>query len=130
MMIYVLSLDAMHSVKHALDEADVEITSAIYSRQQETTANASNFILWREGQVKVMVATSAFGLATCGKSSALVSLYSVEDFAQMMGRAGHDGEPVVALALFDYNAEVARSHQLNTTTLGDMLHFATMQQMC
>ena len=56
--------------------------------------------------------------------------YSVEDFAQMMGRTGHDGEPVVALTLFDRNAEVARSHQLNTTALGDMLHFATMQQIC
>ena len=30
MIIYVLSLDAMHSVKHALNEADVETTSAIY----------------------------------------------------------------------------------------------------
>ena len=62
MIIYVLSLGAMHSVKHALNEADVETTSAIYSRQQEATDNASNFILWREGQVKVMVATTAFGL--------------------------------------------------------------------
>ena len=56
--------------------------------------------------------------------------YSVEDFAQMMGRAGHDGEPVVALTLFDCNAEVARSHQLNIAAFGNKLHFATMQQMC
>ena len=134
-IIYVPSVDIMHSVKHALDAAgDIEITSATYSGQQEANENASNFILWREGQVKIMVATSAFGVgidyAHVRQVISFGLCYSVEDYAQMMGRAGRDGEPSVALTLFDRNAEVARSHHLTTTAFDDMLHFATMKQVC
>ena len=68
---------------------DIEITSAPYSGQQEANENASNFILWREGQVKIMVATSAFGVgidyAHVRQVISFGLCYSVEDYAQMMG---------------------------------------------
>ena len=126
-IIYVPSVEIMHSVKRALDTAgDVEITSATYSGQQEANESTSNFTLWREGQVKIMVATSAFGI---GIDNAHVQqvicfglCYSVEDYAQMMGRAGRDEEPTVALTLFDRNVEVARSHHLSTTAFDDIMH--------
>ena len=37
------SLDNMHSIKRALDAADVEITSAAYSGQQEANVTSATY---------------------------------------------------------------------------------------
>ena len=57
--------------------------------------NTGNIQLWKDGQAKVMIVTSAFGLGVDYSPVRNVICfglpYSLEDFMQVTGRAGRDG---------------------------------------
>ena len=89
-IIYVPALELCGIVQLALDK--VSVPSAIYSGQQDQSTNETSFGKWRDGLVKVMVATSAFGLGIdypYVRSVYCYGLpYTMEEFVQETGRAG------------------------------------------
>ena len=106
-IVYVTALKVIPLIKLALDGRAV--TCVTYTGQQDREVNTHNFQLWRDGQAKVMIGTSAFGLGVDYSHVRNVICfglpYSLEDFMQQTGRAGRDGRPSSALLMFDGRTE-------------------------
>ena len=135
-IIYVPSIQLLDDVKARFDSLSVPCNC--YSGQLHADANATSFASWREGVVKLMVATSAFGMGIDYPHVRAVYCYglpySLVEFAQQTGRAGRDGRPADAVLIYDEKRERMKLSRtpdgLQKTHLEDMLSFASNRSVC
>ena len=92
---------------------------------------------WQEGVIKLMLATSAFGLGIDFPSVRKVFIvglpYSMEDYVQQCGRAGRDGEPSSAVVYYNSGFERQRRTLMNGVKLAKLekvVEYATDQVTC
>ena len=135
-IVYVPSLELLEGIHQAFLLA--EIPCAAYSGRLSRSDNQDSFLRWREGEARVMVATSAFGLGIDYPMVRTVVCYglpySMEEWVQQTGRAGRDGAPSCALLFFDPRKEQQKLEAFQEDKakrhFQQMLSFATMPDVC
>ena len=84
--------------------SDHGIDSVAYYGEMDIRSRNESFGRWRNGDVNVMVATSAFGMGINKPSIRHIFRYGVPEnicsWAQELGRAGRDGNPANATIFF------------------------------
>ena len=134
-IIYVPAIDLVTRVKEAFVLEGIPCST--YTGQQMLDENRDNFASWRDGETKIMIATSAFGLGVDYDQVRHVLFFglphSLEDFGQQSGRAGRDGKPSSALLMFDARKEHFKMDQLpddQKKCFEVMMTFATTTSVC
>ncbi len=89
---------------------------------------------WKRGEVRIIVATNAFGMGIDKSDVRLVCHYdipeSVEAYFQEAGRAGRDGAKSYAVLLWNRN-DIKRLDQILRVTFPDIEHIKDVyQKMC
>ncbi len=83
---------------------DQGIDSVAYTGEMDVKSRAESYGKWRQGDVKVTVATSAFGMGVNKKDIQHIVRYGVPDnlcnLAQELGRAGRDGQRATATIFY------------------------------
>ncbi len=102
-IVYVRNRRATRVVAQQLENADIPAT--FYHAGLETAERDRRQQLWMKNQVRVMVATNAFGMGI-DKPDVRFVLHldvpdSLEAYFQEAGRAGRDGRPAVAAIICD-----------------------------
>ena len=86
---------------------DNGIDSLPYYGEMDAKARYSNYIKWKNDEVKVIVATAAFGMGIDKANIRHVIRYGVPEslttWAQELGRAGRDGCPAIATIYYCMN---------------------------
>ena len=94
----------------------VGISAAPYHAGMSSEQRAANQEQWIKGNVRIMVATNAFGMGIDKPNVRYVIHYapsaSLEAYYQEAGRAGRDGRPSVAILLHDPN-DISQLRNLN-----------------
>ena len=80
------------------------ITSVTYYRELDAKSRYESYMKWKTDEVKVMVATSAFGMGIDKHNIRHIVRYSVPEslcsWAQELGRGGRDGQPATAIIFY------------------------------
>ena len=84
--------------------SDHGINSVAYYGEMDIRSRNESFDRWRNGDVNVMVATSAFGMGINKPNIRHIIRYGVPEnicsWAQELGRAGRDGNPAKATIFY------------------------------
>ena len=119
-------------------ELSEKLQSKSYTGDMIDSQRKDSFNAWREGDSKVMVATSAFGAGVDFKSVRFVFLfrlpYSVESFVQQAGRGGRDGSPAYAITLWNPTNELRKlknmQEESEALAFADMIRLAARESVC
>lgn len=80
------------------------ITSVAYYGELDAKSRYESYMKWKTDEVKVMVATSAFGMGIDKPDIRHIVRYGVPEslcsWAQELGRGGRDGKPATATILY------------------------------
>ena len=102
-IIYTATVKATKALTASLQEAGVE--AACYHGQMKCSDRTATQDRFMRGDLKVMVATNAFGLGIDKPDIRFVIHHhvppTIEAYYQEAGRAGRDGEPARCILLFD-----------------------------
>jgi superfamily II DNA helicase RecQ len=89
------------------------IPCAVYHSKIDAIQRKTNTDLWKSGQVKILLATSGFGLGvdySHVKYVIIIDLpYSFEDYIQQCGRAGRNGQDAYTLLFYSRRKEMTRN---------------------
>jgi bloom syndrome protein len=103
-IVYCLSKEDTRKVEEALHQKGLKVARYTGGGSMSRVELATNEKRWRNGEVKVMVATIAFGMGIDKADVRYVIHHSVpkglEDFFQQSGRAGRDGKPAESVILY------------------------------
>lgn len=134
-IIYVTAKNHCQFICEQLSEYGIE--AEIYNGERDELDNSLSFQRWREGSVKLMVATTAFGIGIDYNAVRYVISYglpfSLEVYMQQGGRAGRDGLESSVIVFFERKKEAI----LNAKRIGQaredmekMLFLATVENVC
>lgn len=135
-VVYVPAISLIAAVKEAF--AEVMISCATYSAQQAVDENEYSFSSWREGETKIMIATSCFGYGVDYDHVRSVFCYglpySLEDFRQQTGQAGHDGKASSTFLVFNPRKEQYKLERMEEgprkDTFQTMIAFGMRDSVC
>ena len=108
-----------------------------YHSKLSDHAKVDSVSKWTSGEKSIMLATSAFGVGVDFPRVRLVFIvglcYSMEDYVQMCGRAGRDGNPATAIMCYREDMEARRIERLQGPSKGkvsEVLDFAKGNSVC
>uniref|UniRef100_A0ABD2XT00 DNA 3'-5' helicase n=1 Tax=Trichogramma kaykai TaxID=54128 RepID=A0ABD2XT00_9HYME len=82
------------------------ILSLSYTTELSIHSKKNKQDVWMHGQIKIMIATSAFGMGIDKPDTKFVVIYELPDsmdtLVQMIGRAGRNGEKAYGLILYSF----------------------------
>lgn len=115
-IIYTRSRQRTSEITKLLNERGVKATC--YHAGLETATKRLRQEMWQNDEVRVMVATNAFGMGIDKPDVRLVIHYdcpdSIEAYFQEAGRAGRDGKPSRAVLLFNSADPRKLRHQISS----------------
>jgi len=113
-IIYCSRIATVESVSEKLNK--LSIKSAIYHGKLDTEKKKYNMKLFMNGDLKVVVATNAFGMGVDKDDVSMVIHYdipqSLENYAQETGRAGRDAESDAQCCLLFNSADIKKHFEL------------------
>lgn len=102
MIIYFSSISVLEHFSVFLDRRNIQ--NCTYHSDLPPEARDSSFSRWISGPTKIMLSTTAFGVGVDYPHVRVVVIYGLpftfEDYVQMCGRAGRDGQPSKAILFF------------------------------
>lgn len=114
-IIYVRSRRRTVEIADSLTKAG--ISAAAYHAGLDIDTKASRQDEWQAGDIRIMVATTAFGMGIDKPDVRMVIHYDVpstlEEYYQEAGRAGRDGKPSVAILLADERDKATLSRRVS-----------------
>ena len=125
-IVYCATQDETSQLAFALQQSNISAT--YYHAGMDGDDKLRNSTLFLEGRVDVIAATIAFGMGIDKKNVQFVIHHSMpsgfEDYIQMSGRGGRDGEPATSIVLFRFMDRLF--HLRNIGKLQDHQHQAAM----
>ena len=116
-IIYVRNRKRSKEIATLLQEYGISAT--FYNAGLENTVRDQRQKMWNDGDIRVMVATNAFGMGIDKADVRLVihmdSPDSIEAYFQEAGRAGRDGLPSKAILFYDGNERSKLLRRINET---------------
>ncbi|KAL7304595.1 hypothetical protein TKK_0002850 [Trichogramma kaykai] len=95
------------------------ILSLSYTTELSIHSKKNKQDVWMHGQIKIMIATSAFGMGIDKPDTKFVVIYELPDsmdtLVQMIGRAGRNGEKAYGLILYSFGDYQAVRGNINRT---------------
>lgn len=112
-IVYVRSRRASEELASFLNKQ--KITSTFFHGGISKTEKGSKLKKWLNNEIRIMIATNAFGMGVDKPDVSLVMHYhipeSVENYYQEAGRAGRDGYPAEAVLILSGNDETQVKNQ-------------------
>ena len=101
-IIYTDFIDDVGPIMNKLSDEGIE--SCAYYGEMDVKSRNESYTRWRSGEIKVMVATSAFGMGINKPDIRHIIRFGVPEnlcsWAQELGRAGRDGHPAKATIFY------------------------------
>ena len=101
-IIYTDFIDDIGPIVSELNECSIDCVA--YHGEMDIKSRNDSYTKWRNGDIKVMVATSAFGMGIDKANIRIIIRYGVPEnmcsWAQEFGRAGRDGQPSKAYIFY------------------------------
>lgn len=101
-VIYVSTIEGANRLRNFLKENGFK--AGIYHGQLATKERSNSQDAFFEGKEKILIATKAFGMGIDKKDIRAIIHYNIpknlEEYFQEVGRAGRDGKPAIAIALY------------------------------
>uniref|UniRef100_A0A0K2TMX8 ATP-dependent DNA helicase n=1 Tax=Lepeophtheirus salmonis TaxID=72036 RepID=A0A0K2TMX8_LEPSM len=105
-IVYVLTIKQAETLWKEL-RSHGEVAVGIYHGSMETQTRTSMHEKWSKGKIKIVIATTAFGMGIDKSNVRFVIHYnlpkSVDNFYQESGRAGRDGSLSYSIVLFNFD---------------------------